>query len=44
MEFLIAKLKDSKNNNDFFDGMNQWGHTRTRHEKPPGTQAPGGLF
>jgi transcription termination factor Rho len=23
MEFLIAKLKDSKNNNDFFDGMNQ---------------------
>jgi transcription termination factor Rho len=23
MEFLIGKLKDSKNNNDFFDGMNQ---------------------
>jgi transcription termination factor Rho len=23
MEFLIAKLKDIKNNNDFFDGMNQ---------------------
>ena len=23
MEFLIAKLKDTKNNNDFFDGMNQ---------------------
>ena len=23
MEFLIGKLKDTKNNNDFFDGMNQ---------------------
>lgn len=23
MEFLVSKLKDTKNNNDFFDGMNQ---------------------
>jgi transcription termination factor Rho len=23
MEFLIEKLKDSKNNSDFFDSMNQ---------------------
>ena len=23
MEFLLEKLRDSKNNNDFFDGMNQ---------------------
>ncbi|MDH5559064.1 MAG: transcription termination factor Rho, partial [Alphaproteobacteria bacterium] len=23
MEFLVSKLKETKNNSDFFDGMNQ---------------------